>query len=141
MTIRDLNLEDLRKLENHRNGFPMPNVCNPNYFLQLAIEDDEQLLGICFVKMTTETILIFDRNISKLKKMKAWLKLAARIESEGQSRNLDDTHVFLSGDKEDVENYEKLLLKLGFVRATGTPMYYSAGDGLWRKNRQNRAQV
>lgn len=122
MRIRDLTLNDLRVLEGSQNGFKMPNVCNPLYFSQIVVIDEsEAIIGAAFIHLTTEVSLILRKDISDFRKTKALIPLVEEIKKIHRRNDLEDSHVFLTGDD---GRFARFLEKQGFVRATGTPMYY-----------------
>lgn len=140
--MRKLLLSDLRELEGHQNGFPMPDVTNPLYFYQMALIDSEteELLGAVFVKLTAETSLIFKQNVSQLKKAKAYLEMFPVVEKAHEYVGLDDTHIFVLGPDDEVSHYCQVLRnKLGFTDAPGVAMYYKKGARKWLKE-QRRIQ-
>ena len=136
--IRSILLSDLKELEGHQNDFPMPNVNDPRYFVQLAIVDDDELIGIVLAKVTAETSLIFKKGISQHKKAKAYLEMFPVVEQAHIDFGLNDTHIFVLGPDEEVEHYLKVLKKLGFVDARGIPMYYREGSRKWQRELRRR---
>jgi len=129
--FRDLTIHDLKTLEPFA-LFPMPNVNSPLYFYQKAlIDEDGNLIGAAFAKITSEVSLIFDPNAKSHVKMKTLLNAWDDIELAHAAKGLEDTHVFLLGDCDG--NFEAILQKLGFVQATGTPLYYRIWSKICRK--------
>jgi len=126
--IRKLNLVDLKELEASAR-FPMPDVNSDLTFFQCAIENEEgELIGAAFVKKTTEVSLIFKDDLSPYIVSKGILEVWEPIEIAHAAHGFDDTHVFLLGDD---GYFKQFLRKLGFVQATGTPLYYKIWSRIW----------
>lgn len=132
--IRDIKLSDLVKLEKHKIGI-LPDFNSSLCFVQIAVEDEQGLVGIFWAKLTSEIGLIFDKDTSLRRRMKAILEAFGPLEEECTSKGIQDTHVFLVNDN---GSEERVLKKLGFVGVEGTPMYYRAGSNVWRHNTKDK---
>ena len=128
MRVRTVTLHDLKSLEGH--GILPSDPNSPLYFYQIAVEDDNgELIGAAFVKLTTELSLVFRKDISKRKKAEALLSVWDPIEEAHAKNALNDTHVCLVGEQS--ESFCQILQRLGFKPATGIPMSYEGGTRKW----------
>jgi hypothetical protein len=123
--IRDLSLNDLVILEKDAK-FPLPNLANPLYKIQKSIENNSELLGSFWVKITSETSLVLKPELSNLTKARAIKEIFKFLYLEVQRLGLDDSHIFI----EDDPHYIKFLKKhLNAKDNLGVPLYIGRRNG------------
>lgn len=131
MSVRDLSLGDLRELESHAK-FPLPNLNSKLYIIKKSIESDGELLGSFWVKITSETSLILQPDLSRLAKARAIKEVFDFLVNELVSMGLDDSHLFIDND----DTYVEILKKhFRFKDNLGTPLYIdtSMRNGVGRR--------
>lgn len=118
--IRDLKLEDLLQIErSHCYSFPLPDINDPSYTVQKTILNGDSVVGAIFGRVTSESILVLDPRLNKITKTRLWQDAVRTIAESLISKGIKSTHIFVNE-----EDYAKLLIEhLGFVRATGIPLY------------------
>lgn len=121
--IRDLQISDLMRIEQiHHNDFPLPEINDPSYIVQKTLIKDEKVVGACFARLTSELVLIMDERLSKFSRARLYKEVIRTMTCELFKRNIRTTHVFITPVNDFI--YANLLEKhLGFVKATGIPMY------------------
>jgi hypothetical protein len=118
MTVRNLELRDLVKVEKFPRDFPMPDVTRPLYFLQKVVEDEGEVVGAAFAFLTTEiTVILKDQG--KLEKARAVDTVFDDLIQDLTKRGFQDTHLFVT----DMHFVELLKKHYGFVVANGVPLY------------------
>lgn len=129
LEFNDLSLSDLLQVEKvHDGSYPLPNVNNNLYIVQKSIKLDNKVIGAAFVHVTTEISLVLNKEISNISRMRVILALMELLIEELGRFGYEDTHTFIVPEND--EHYAKILEKLGFVRATGIPMYYQKGQNV-----------
>lgn len=116
--IRDLNLNDLRILENDAK-FPLPNLNNKLYTIQKSVEINDELIGAFWVKITSELSLVASNATGPLKRIKMLLEINHYVKEQLKLLGIDDIHVFI----DDLEFSELLKTHFGFSEATGKALY------------------
>lgn len=123
--IRNLEVSDIEKLKeihSKDNLFPFHDLSSPLYCIKKAIISDERLIGAALVRLTSETSLIIDKDVSKLTRAKELRNVFNFMHEFLAKFGLNDTHVFVSPEND--EKYAEFLMKnFGFVKATGIPLY------------------
>lgn len=119
MEIRDIELRDLVLLEKHAT-FPMKNFYDQLYIMKKSVIKDEKLIGSFFVKLTTESMLIFNESCP-LTRARALKMMFDYILKEHLKLGFDDSHIFLN----NLDNYGELLKKhFGFEDVIGKPLVF-----------------
>jgi hypothetical protein len=117
MRIRDVNIRDLVLLEPCAK-FPLDNY-NHLYPIKGSLEIDGELIGSFFVKLTSETSLIFAPEVSSLNRARALKEIFHLAAKRLVDLGLNDNHIFLK----DQESLGKILKKhFGFEDVVGTPL-------------------
>lgn len=94
----------------HDDSFPLPDLSNRLYISKkLAIEKD-RILAAGLVKMTCEGILVIDRDLPLLTKVRVIRTLIDNQSCEVKRAGLEDCHLFVKNDK--MKNF---LAKLGII--------------------------
>lgn len=106
MSIRDLNLNDLRILEREAK-FPLPKLEDGTYILKKSIEEDGELIGSFWTKLTSEISLIISPEAGKLKAARAICEIESFLLEELRRLGINDAHVFIK----DSEYFSKFLIK------------------------------
>jgi hypothetical protein len=121
--VNDLEIADLLKIEKlHHRDFPLPEINDPSYIIKKALLKDNQVVGASFARLTSELILILDPSLSDFSRARLWIESAGEMFRDLLRHNIKSTHVFITPEND--ERYAQLLeRKLGFVRATGIPLY------------------
>jgi len=121
--IRNLLVSDLMKIESmHHNDFPLPEINDPSYIVQRALVSNEEVIGAAFARLTSELVLILDPKLSQFSKAKIWREVVGDMMRELLRQNIRSAHIFVTPESD--QQYAKLLEDhLGFVRATGIPLY------------------
>ncbi len=123
--IRNLEIEDLselKKIHEKDKLFPFHDLSSPLYCIKKAIISDEKLIGAALVRLTSETSLILDKDVSKITRAKELRNVFNFMHDYLKGFGLNDTHVFVSPAND--EKYAKFLIdNFGFQRATGIPLY------------------
>lgn len=105
-----------------RYDFPLPEINDSSYIVQKAILSEDEVVGAIFARLTSELILILDPKLSNFTRARLWKESTESITFELLKRGIKSTHLFITPETD--EHYVKILQeKLGFVRATGIPMY------------------
>ena len=122
--IRNLEVQDLMSIEKlHQGNFPLPEVNDPSYIIQKTLITDSKVVGACFARLTSELILILDPNLSKFSRARLYREVAGDMMCELFKRNIKTTHAFVTPET-DWKSAKILEDHLGFVHATGIPMYF-----------------
>jgi hypothetical protein len=121
--VSDLKISDLVKIERiHHNDFPLPEINDPSYIIKKTLLKDNEVVGAAFARLTSELVLIIDPKLNDFTRAKLWIETAGEMFRDLLRRNIKSTHVFVTPESD--EKYVELLeKKLGFVRATGIPLY------------------
>lgn len=121
--IRDLDISDLLKIERvHSRDFPLPKIHDKSYISQKTILNGDEVVGAIFGRLTSEVSLILSENLPKITRARLWQEAVRAIVEDLLSKNIKSTHVFVTPSSD--EHYAQLLeSKMGFVRATGIPLY------------------
>lgn len=94
--------------------FPFPDIKNPMYISNKIVIDNGEIVGAGFVRLTSEGILILDKERSKIVRAKAAVSIVEGLKDSVKKFGLDECHVFV----QDV-NVQRFLGKLGFVNCKG----------------------
>jgi hypothetical protein len=117
MEIRDLSLRDLISLEKNAT-FPLQDPFGKLFIIRKSIIQDDELIGSFLVKLTTESMLVFN-DPSPITRAKALKLMYDYICKELVKLGFDDNHVFLN----NLEQYGELLKKhFGFEDVIGKPL-------------------
>jgi len=118
--IREIQLADLIRIERmHSGDFPLPKIMDPSYVSQLTICNGDEVVGAIFGRRTSELILILKNDLPRITKARLWQEAGKAIAEDLMKKGIKSAHVFA-----DSEEYAKILEShLGFVRATGIPLY------------------
>ncbi len=117
LTLREY--ENIQRLNSM--PFEIPDYSSPLYFSKKMIKKDGKLVAAGLMKLTSESILILDKDLPRITRARLLKVLINEMKQILQLQGLDDTHVFLLGEEEKTE---KLLSHLEFVPAKGKVMYY-----------------
>lgn len=94
----------------HDDSFPLPDLSNKLYInKKLAIEKD-RVLAAGLVKLTCEGILVIDRDLPLLTKVRVIRTLIANQADEVKKLGLEDCHLFVKNDR-----MRAFLIKLGTI--------------------------
>lgn len=131
MLITDLDnskLDELKLIHDKEKLYPFHDLKNPLYCVKKAIIEDDKLIGACAVRLTSETSLIMDPDVSRLVRARALRNTFSILYDYLKGFGLDDTHVFVT--PADNHYYANFLKKnFGFVDATGIPLYKQYPQG------------
>jgi len=101
-------MESLKKI--HTQDFPFPDLTNLLFLSKKTITDNsERIIGGGFVRLTSEAILILDKNIPKITRTKSILAIAESLRKDVSSKGMDECHVFVRS-----ANIQVLLEHFGF---------------------------
>jgi hypothetical protein len=125
LTIRNLLTNDLPLLQDiHASNcdFPFPDLLNQLYCCNKVVEDSKgKIIGVGFVRLTSESILILDKQQPKSLRVRAIKLLFDRMKKDMRFLGMDETHAFV----EDSEvNLRSMLKKLfGFIECKARSVY------------------
>jgi alanine dehydrogenase len=121
--IRELNLNDLVKLENSAK-FPLNDIDSKMFCIKKAIEEDGELIGSVMVHITSEVSIILNEKVSRIKKARAILEIFSFLGKELVKLGFEDAHVFIK----DNPTYAAILKKhYGFEDVVGTALVVRKG--------------
>lgn len=120
VVIRDLERSDIERLRAmHDDAFPFPDLSNPRYLIQKAIDVEGELIGSGIVRLTSEAILILDKTTPRVTRVKATQAIVNSLMRTAKLKGLDECHAFVREP-----NIERLLKTLGFENSKGgTPLF------------------
>ena len=106
------NIHEIDKINSY--GFPTPDISSSLFISKKICVDRGKVVGFAGIRLTSEGILILDRNQSKITRTKAALELIEKCIADVKNLNLDDIHVFVQDSK--VKNF---LERCGFKISKG----------------------
>lgn len=110
-TIRKLEVSDIAKLRAiHKESFPFPDLMHEDIISIFVAEKDNKILAAGAVKLTTEGILIIDRNQPKIARVKEIVQLTSACKHDIKAKGFHECHMFCD------EHMVKLLKVLGFIQ-------------------------
>ena len=104
--MRDLEISDLVDLEKNNK---IPNLYNGQFRLMKAIEQDNELIGSCWVRLTTESTIIFKENLNNLTIARALKEVNKFLHCEVPKLGINDSYALF--EESPNEEYIRLLKK------------------------------
>lgn len=123
--IRDFKEEDRSAiLEVHSKNcdFPLPNYNSPVMIVKKTIEYAGIIVGSAFVRLTSETGLILNKDLPPIARAKIIKDLLEVLLREVKESDLEDTHVFVIPET-DTHYADFLIKNLGFKKDTSLVLY------------------
>lgn len=106
------NIHELEKINSY--DFPTPDISNPLFVSKKICVSHGKVVGFAGVKLTSEGILILDKDQPQITRSRAAFELIARCKEDIKKLNLNDCHVFVKDDK-----VREFLKKIGFKISKG----------------------
>lgn len=108
--------------EIHGADFPLPDLKNPTYAVQVPLYEEGELRGAALLKVTSEAILILNPNLSDLQKARLIFSAFDSLIEGLKSLGLDDAHLFTNN-----EHFGEILKKHFSFREIPEKGYYWNG--------------
>ncbi|SRR6266568_7207189 len=106
------NIHEIDKINSY--GFPTPNISSSLFISKKVAVSHGKVVGFAAVRLTSEGILILDKNQPRITRTKAALELIEKCKEDVKKLNLSDVHVFVQDEKT-----ESFLQKCGFKLSKG----------------------
>lgn len=124
-----MSIYEMRKLEEiHRRScpdFPFPNLNEPLYAIQEPIYEGGKLVGAGIVHVTSEVILILDKDLGNFQKARAVLEIFSKLRTKVPNNGFTDSHIWSFG-----EGFDKILKKhFNFQETTGKSLVWNLKNG------------
>lgn len=119
MLIIDLDEDVAEELcIKHKESFPFPDISNPLYVAKRVVIADGQVIGAGLLKITSEAVLILDRDTELNVRVMAIMTLIKELQGLLGKFRLDECHAFVRDP-----NVQKFLERIGFqLSVSGTPL-------------------
>ncbi len=112
----------IRSLHEQFSDFPLPNLADPHYVINIVAEDGDKLIAVASVRATSEIVLITDLDSPKRARMQALDEMLRSGIFQARRIGIDEFHVFLTG--EITHEFARVLQRrYGFVPTEGIPLY------------------
>jgi hypothetical protein len=125
LIVRNLQVADLSTVERlhvANSDFPVPDLCNNLYCCNKIVEDSSgNPIGIGFVRLTSETIIILDKTQPKTLRCRAVKSLGDALKHDVKELGMDETHAFINDS--DCSLREILKRMFGFIECTARSIY------------------
>ncbi len=106
------NIHEIDKINSY--GFPTPDISSSLFISKKIAVSQGKVIGFAGIRLTSEGILILDKDQSRVTRAKAILELIESCKRDIKKLNLSDVHVFVEDEK--VKNF---LQKCGFNISKG----------------------
>jgi hypothetical protein len=106
------NIHELEKINSY--DFPTPDISNPLFVSKKICVSHGKVVGFAAVKLTSEGILILDKDQPRITRSRAVVELFKSCKQDLAKLNLDDCHVFVKDEK-----VSHFLEKIGFKFSKG----------------------
>lgn len=120
-TTHNINIERLKEIhEKHFKGeFDFPNFCSKYLALWSINDENDKVICAGGIRSIAESVIITDLSLPRRTRVKA-LQMMHEITTHNVSRlDYEEFHVFIQD-----ENYERQLIKSGFVPTRGKCLVY-----------------